>query len=92
MIWQIIKWYLLLSIAGLVSFPIAFRVLPGLKDRGYIFTRAIGILFWAFILWFLGSLGILANTNAGIFTALFILALISFLAWRSFSGSKTTCH
>jgi YYY domain-containing protein len=82
MFWQILKWYLLLSAAGLISFPIAFRLLPGLKDRGYIFTRALGLLLWGFILWFLGSLGILANSKAGILTALIILLILSLLAWQ----------
>jgi uncharacterized membrane protein len=82
MFWQILKWYLLLSISGLISFPIAYRLFPGLKGRGYVFSRVLGLLLWSFILWFLGSMGLLSNTKAGIFTALIILAAASLLVWR----------
>lgn len=80
---QILKWYLIISSVGLISFPIAFKILPGLKDRGYVFIRALGLLLWGFLLWFLGSLGLLSNTNGGILTSLIIILVISLLISRN---------
>jgi uncharacterized membrane protein len=69
----VIVWYLVISIAGWLSFPLAFHLLPGLHDRGYTFSRALGLLLWGYVFWLLASLGILRNDSTGL---LFSLALV----------------
>ena len=68
-----ILWYLTISILGWISFPIVFRLLPTLKDRGYATSRAFGILLWSFLFWLFASLGILKNETGDL---LFAFALI----------------
>lgn len=77
-------WYLLISLIGLISFPIAFTSLPFLADRGYSFTRIIGLLIWSYLFWLLTSLGILSNGLTGALFALFVLVIFS----KFFSKSK----
>ncbi|MBN2044857.1 MAG: hypothetical protein JW757_07550 [Anaerolineales bacterium] len=83
MIWLApVFWYLLVSAVGVGVFPLAFRFFPGLPDRGFAVSRALGLLLWGYIFWLLSSLGILVNTTGGIVAALLIVAAGSYLAWR----------
>ena len=70
-------WYLLISILGIISFPIVYKILPFLTDRGYSFSRIAGLLIWSYIFWILTSLGILSNNIDGAFIALFLFISIA---------------
>ncbi len=74
-----ILWYLALSLVGWLTVPLAYRLLPALADRGYAFTRALGLLLWGYIFWLLASLGLLRNDLGGLLFAL--LALIALSGW-----------
>ena len=74
-----ILWYLIISALGFLTFPLAYRFLPALADRGYAFSRILGLLLWGYLFWLLGSLGALKNDLGG---ELFALALVMLLsAW-----------
>ncbi len=77
-----ILWYIIVSLTGLAAFPLAYRLLPALPDRGYTFSRALGLLVWGYGFWLLGSLGILGNDLGGQAFALAVLLGLSILALR----------
>ena len=60
----------------------AYRLLPGLKDRGYAFSRTLGLLIWGYAFWLLASLGILPFTTGGLLFALALLIGLSAWALR----------
>ncbi|MGB8252167.1 MAG: DUF2298 domain-containing protein, partial [Anaerolineaceae bacterium] len=74
-----VSWYLIATVIGLIAFPVAFKYLPNLRDRGYTFARAIGLLIWGFLFWLLTSLRILENNTASQLIALGLLLLISWV-------------
>ena len=74
-----ILWYLAISLVGWLTIPLAYRLLPALADRGYAFTRSLGLLLWGYIFWLLASLGLLRNDLGGLLFAL--LALIALSGW-----------
>ena len=39
-----ISWYLVITLVGWLAFPITYRLLPALKDRGYAASRVVGLL------------------------------------------------
>lgn len=78
-----IAWYLFISLIGWAAFPIAYRLLPNLRDRGFAFSRAIGLLGWGFIFFLLASLRILPNNLSGVLTALVVMGLISWWMLRA---------
>ncbi len=80
-----ILWYLLVSALGWLAFPLAYRLLPGLPERGFAFARAIGLLMWGYLFWLLGSLGLLMNDIGGL---LFAAALLAALSWWASRGLK----
>ena len=76
-------WWLLVTLAGLTAWPLLFRVLDGLPDRGYTLARAAGLMLIGVVFWFLGSVGALRNTNGGILAAWLVVLAGSWAAfWR----------
>ena len=68
-----LSWYLACSLLGWMIFPLVFRLFPALADRGYTFARIVGILFWGWLFWLLGTLGVLRNDLGGLLFAFLIL-------------------
>ena len=87
---QFILWYLLISLLGLLTFPLAYFMLPKLADRGYAFSRALGWLVWGYFFWILGSLGILKNDIGGQLFALLVLIALSGVALRQIGWANLT--
>ncbi len=77
-------WWLLVSLIGWLTFPLAFRLLPALADRGYALSRALGLLLWGYAFWLLASLGVVRNDPAGLLLALALLAALSLATgWKA---------
>ena len=80
---QFFLWYIAITILGLLTFPLAYRLLPALADRGYALSRSLGMLIWAFVFWLTVSLGISQNTVGGLLLALAVLVgLAAWVNWR----------
>ena len=77
---EVLLWYLLLTGLGLAAFPLAYTLLPGLADRGYAFSRILGLLVWGYLYWILGYLGLLRNTTGSLVLTLGVLAGLSWFA------------
>ncbi len=74
---SLIIWYFIITIVGLLAFPLVYQLLPALSDRGYAISRILGILLWGYLFWILGSLGILNNDIGGTLIALLLVILMS---------------
>jgi len=83
-----VLWYLVISTIGLLTFPIAFRLLPKLPDRGYSLSRILGLLIWGYVFWMLASLGILQNTSGGLLLALAIVLGVSVWSAREITRKE----
>jgi YYY domain-containing protein len=79
-------WYLTLTLLGLLTFPLAHRLFPALRDRGYTLSRALGLLLWGFLFWLLTSLGVIQNDAGGILLALVLLT--GLVAWSLAAQGK----
>ena len=77
MMTDFLLWYLCLTVVGVLAMPLTFRLLPFLKDRGYAFSRIIGLLIWGYSFWIFASFGLIPNNTAGALTALFVLIVLS---------------
>lgn len=79
---SLLLWYLIITLLSLLTFPLAYQLLPALTDRGYALSRALGLLLWGTLYWLLGSLGILKNNNGGAIFALLLVLLFSAWAFK----------
>ncbi len=84
MILNVILWYFVVALAGWLVFPLAYRLLAFLPDRGLTFSRPLGLLLWGYAYWLLTSLHILQNDLGGVFFALLVMMALS--AWQLLSG------
>lgn len=86
MIGFVLVWWLASSLLGLAAFPIAYRFLNRLPDRGFAFARALGILLAGYALWLGASIGVLRNNLGGALMAVLILMALGAAAgqarWR----------
>jgi len=80
----VLVWWLIIVVFGWAVWPLLFALLPGLADRGYGVAKYVGILLTGWSTWVVSSLRVPVWSQAGIFGALLILALISaFTAFRN---------
>jgi YYY domain-containing protein len=87
-----ILWYITITLLGLLTFPLAYRLFPALADRGYSLSRALGLLLWGFVFWLLVSFGLARNEVGGLLFTLALVASLSLWAlWaRDDEASLTT--
>ncbi len=81
-IWMAFAWYLIVSVVGYISLPLAFRFLKFLPDRGFTLSRSLGLLIWGYSFWLLTSFGLLQNHAGGSLFALLVLAGLSLFVIR----------
>ncbi len=77
-----VVWYLAAGGLGGLAFPLLWRALPALTDRGYGIARAVGLLVVSYLTWLAASLRILPNTRGTIALSVFLLAVAGGLALR----------
>ncbi|MBN2149353.1 MAG: hypothetical protein JW726_18340 [Anaerolineales bacterium] len=82
----VLIWWLILQALGWLALPIAMRIFRWLPDRGYIFSKTLGLLLASYILWLGASTGLLHNNLSGIIFSVIVLAGIS--AWLYFRGGE----
>jgi len=52
-------WWLTIFLVGTVLLPLTFLIFKNFADRGYIFSKVLGILLSTYLIWLLGSLHLL---------------------------------
>ncbi len=91
-----LSWYLLVTVAGYLTLPLAARFLKFLPDRGFTLIRSLGLLLWGYLFWLLTTFKVLQNSAGGVLVALFLVAAFSLWAgwhrWKElrewFAGQK----
>ena len=74
---QIFIWWLIAELLGLAALPLTTRVLHRLPDQGYTFSKTVGILIAAYLLWIGASTILLQNNLVGIISAIALMLLLS---------------
>jgi len=72
-----LSWYVLITLLGWLTFPLAYRIFPALADRGYTLSRAFGLLIWGYVFWLFATFGIAQNDIGGLLLGLVILGGLS---------------
>lgn len=72
------NWYFYLFILGLVFFPITSLFFRNFSDRGYAFSKTIGIIIISYLMFTAGTLRIIPFERSSIFFILGCIALLNF--------------
>jgi YYY domain-containing protein len=84
-----ISWYIVITILGWLTFPLAYHLFPALADRGYTLARAFGLLVWGYVFWLFASLGFGQNDAGGLLLGLLVLVGLSGWAFWVNRGRST---
>ncbi len=82
MLWQFFSWYLTIQLISLAVLPLTGSLFANVSDRGYAFSKSLGILLVGLILWLGTSYGLLRNELGGAWLALISVALLSWFVRR----------
>lgn len=74
-------WWLTLVLLGIVAYPLAFLAFRGLADRGYIFSKTLGLLLLSYVAWILAATHIVAFSRLSLALVCGILIVGGVLAW-----------
>ncbi len=75
-------WWLIVTVFGLATWPILFRILRFLPDRGYSLSKTGGLLAVGYVGWLLGNFGFIQVDAGGVMAALLIVVAIAIVcAW-----------
>ncbi len=78
-----IVWLLAAEVIGLAALPLGLVLFRPLAGRGYLLTKALGLLLVSFGAWLMASIGIMEFSRASVVVALLIVAVISaVVGWR----------
>ena len=81
---EAIVWWLTIELIGVVAFPLVFLVLRFLPDRGYAFSKIVGLLLVSYLLWLGASIHIIPNERWSIILVLALMTVASsVLLWRT---------
>lgn len=61
--WQLFQWWGVLAILGIAFYPLSAMIFRRFDDRGYLFSKAIGLVATGWLMWLLASLKILPFTT-----------------------------
>jgi len=75
------SWYILITLLGWLTFPLAHHIFPALADRGYTLSRAFGLLIWGYVFWLFATFGIAQNDIGGLLLGLVVLGGLSVWAF-----------
>ncbi|HEX2986609.1 MAG TPA: DUF2298 domain-containing protein [Chloroflexota bacterium] len=80
MIW-FLSWLLAVEAAGVAALPLSVRLLRALPDRGFFFSKPLGILLIGYLCWLPSVLGMLRFQQSTVVAVLVIVAASSWMAW-----------
>ena len=76
-------WLLTVEAIGLAAFPLAYLLLPSVRDRGYSVSKPLGILFIGYASWILSVLHIVPSVRLSIVALLLVMGgLSAWYVWR----------
>jgi YYY domain-containing protein len=79
----LVWWLVAVEVLGLISFPFAYLVFPGLRDRGWGLAKLLGLLLLAWLVWLPSSLRLVPFDRSVVGGVFVFMALAGgALAWR----------
>src|SRR3990172_12916855 len=77
-IFYIIKWFLGFLAIGIAFLPLTFSIFENFKDKGYIFSKIIGIAFMSYFLFILGLLKVLKFSEISVLFSLILFFILNY--------------
>lgn len=82
-LFEVLTWWLIIELIGLVALPVTSSICTMLPDRGYSVSKIMGLLLLTYFSWVLTYLG-LGYSKASVVISLFMIALVSYIIFRRY--------
>jgi YYY domain-containing protein len=77
-----LSWWFIVTVCGLVAWPLCFRLFRFLPDRGYSLSKTAGLLAVGYVGWLLGNFGFTLVNPGGMVATLLLVGALSLVALR----------
>lgn len=77
------RWLLAVEIIGLAAFPLAHYLMPRLADRGFAFSKPLGIVIVSYVFWTLGLARVPTGQPIAIALVILLAAAGAYIAYRN---------
>ena len=77
-IFYVVRWFLVFALIGFAFLPLTFNLFKEFKDKGYIFSKIIGIAFISYTILLLGTIKILKFTEISAYLILIVFFIINY--------------
>lgn len=74
----ILRWFLAFFAIGIAFLPLTFSIFNGFKDKGYIFSKIIGMGFLTYFVFLIGTLRIAKFSTTTVYLSLLLLFLVNY--------------
>lgn len=74
----IIRWWGILIVIGAAFYPLTACLFSAFEDKGYLFSKAVGIVVSGWLMWLLASCHILKFTHGSCFAVLILCAICNY--------------
>ena len=78
---NVLIWWFTILIISLTVLPATTNLFKKFRDKGYIFSKVLGILITSYLIWALGSLHILPFTKISIVLILIFITLVNLVVF-----------
>lgn len=72
---QFMQWWLAVFVLGLIWLPITGSVFSSFRDKGYLFSKVIGLAGTGYLVWLLSSIHVLKFTSIACWLGMFLVAV-----------------
>lgn len=77
--WQLFQWWGATVLLGIAFYPLGAMIFQRFDDRGYLFSKAIGLAATGWLMWLLSSLRVLPFTTKNCYLCLGVCALCNYV-------------
>ena len=82
----VLSWWASILVVGLIFLPITSKIFSKFFDKGYLFSKIIGLAFLTFTLWFFSSLKILPFYTITVYFLLIAAIVIIYIFLKGFTS------
>ncbi len=90
--WTLLSWWILAFLLGMVFMPVTGSIFVYLKDKGWLFSKVLGIAVTGFLTWFLVAVEILPFTTTSCIGICILCAGICMLLFKKQQEKGIECY
>lgn len=84
-----LQWWLVILLLGIIFIPLTSKIFASFHDKGYIFSKVLGITITGYLMWLFSSLRILKFTQISCIVSMLIGLIINLVVFLVFNKARS---